>query len=248
MYMRVRRSLIWSIPKEKLQELINQSLSIVDVLRKLNYDGYNGNHKTLRQRILLDKLDLSQLKNNRLKRYKSPPNKLSNSEIFCANSSYRSNKGLKYKILKHQLIEYKCKCGLIGIWNGDPLSLQLDHINGKNDDNRLENLRFLCPNCHSQTDTFAGKKNKGPERACKLCQAKISKNASLCLRCSNSLPEHHPTKFTSCVDELSKLLTEFKSFKAVAKHCKVSDTSIRKRCQKLKLPFKSGDLKKWLTI
>jgi hypothetical protein len=48
-----------------------------------------------------------------------------------------------------------------GEWNGQPLKLQLDHINGINDDNRLENLRFICPNCHSQTITYAGKNTKG---------------------------------------------------------------------------------------
>lgn len=58
-------------------------------------------------------------------------------------------------------MEYKCACcGNTGEWNGRPLVLQLDHINGDNCDNRLENLRFLCPNCHSQTDTFAGRNCK----------------------------------------------------------------------------------------
>ena len=48
------------------------------------------------------------------------------------------------------------ECG-ISEWLGNPLALQLDHINGVNNDHRLTNLRFLCPNCHSQTDTYAGK-------------------------------------------------------------------------------------------
>lgn len=51
-------------------------------------------------------------------------------------------------------------CGNIGEWQGQKLVLQLDHINGKNNDHRIENLRFLCPNCHSITETYAGK-NKG---------------------------------------------------------------------------------------
>ena len=50
---------------------------------------------------------------------------------------------------------YKCKeCGISEKWNNKPIILHLDHINGINNDNRLENLRFLCPNCHSQTDTY----------------------------------------------------------------------------------------------
>lgn len=48
-------------------------------------------------------------------------------------------------------------CENIGVWNGKKLSLQLDHINGDHSDNRLENLRFLCPNCHTQTETYCSK-------------------------------------------------------------------------------------------
>ena len=63
----------------------------------------------------------------------------------------------KNRLIKANLIEYKCSCCGITEWNGKPLTLQLHHINGNNRDNRLENLTFLCPNCHSQTDNFSGK-------------------------------------------------------------------------------------------
>ena len=74
---------------------------------------------------------------------------------------------LKKRILKEGILEEVCNgCG-IGPkwppplrWNSKPLSLQLDHINGVNNDHRLENLQFLCPNCHSQTPTFAGRNRK----------------------------------------------------------------------------------------
>lgn len=65
------------------------------------------------------------------------------------------------KTLKKYLIEFvgeKCSCcGIPPTWAGQPLSLQLDHIDGNSDNNHLSNLRLLCPNCHSQTCTFAGK-------------------------------------------------------------------------------------------
>jgi len=56
------------------------------------------------------------------------------------------------------LLEYKCSICGINTWLNKPLTLQLDHINGDNRDNRIEILRLLCPNCHSQTDNFCGKK------------------------------------------------------------------------------------------
>ena len=65
---------------------------------------------------------------------------------------------MKERIIKQKLIDYICsECGLSDEWNGKVISLQLEHKNGKNNDNRLDNLTFLCPNCHSQTDTYAGK-------------------------------------------------------------------------------------------
>jgi 5-methylcytosine-specific restriction endonuclease McrA len=83
--------------------------------------------------------------------------------ILVANSSYTNLKRLKNRLLRRGLIAYRChECGLTE-WRGRALALVLDHVNGLNDDHRLENLRLLCPNCHSQTPTFAGR-NVGRRR------------------------------------------------------------------------------------
>ena len=83
-------------------------------------------------------------------------------EIMFAENSFYSNEAIKQRIVVGNLIDYCCnKCG-IDTWLGETLVLDLDHINGNNKDNRLANLRYLCPNCHSQTDTFKGRnKNTG---------------------------------------------------------------------------------------
>lgn len=71
---------------------------------------------------------------------------------------YKSRAGIRKRIIDDNLIEYKCQeCGLKDSWNNKMLVLHLDHINGISNDHRLENLRWLCPNCHSQTDTYTGK-------------------------------------------------------------------------------------------
>lgn len=67
---------------------------------------------------------------------------------------------VKARILNMNLIEYKCLICNIIEWNNKKLSLHLDHINGITNDNRLSNLRFLCPNCHSQTETYCSNRNK----------------------------------------------------------------------------------------
>ncbi|MBQ4060579.1 MAG: HNH endonuclease [Bacilli bacterium] len=83
-------------------------------------------------------------------------------DILIENSTYKNISRLKERLVKEGKLEYKCAiCGNTGEWNKKILILQLDHINGKHNDHRLINLRFLCPNCHSQTENFSGRnKNK----------------------------------------------------------------------------------------
>ena len=77
--------------------------------------------------------------------------------ILVENCSFNRTH-LKNKLLKSGLLKNECYiCGQFPVWNNKPLSLQLDHINGISNDNRIENLRILCPHCHSQTANFAGK-------------------------------------------------------------------------------------------
>lgn len=108
--------------------------------------------------------------------------RMSNDEIFIENSTYPRQR-LKKRVITDNLIEYKCiTCKNKGEWNGEKLSLHIDHINGVNNDNRLENLRFLCPNCHSQTETYAGKSNK-KTHYCECGNEKKTKYIKKCDTC-----------------------------------------------------------------
>jgi hypothetical protein len=81
-------------------------------------------------------------------------------DIFVENSKY-SKFYIRQLILKKDIIPYKCTgCGNQGTWQDKKLTLQLDHVNGNPQDQRIENLRFLCPNCHSQTETYCSKNQK----------------------------------------------------------------------------------------
>ena len=81
-----------------------------------------------------------------------------NEEVFVENSDYARHH-IKRRIIEESLIPYQCfNCGNIGEWMDKPLPLILDHINGVNNDNRIENLRFACSNCDSQLETYKNRR------------------------------------------------------------------------------------------
>ena len=81
-------------------------------------------------------------------------------EVFCENSPV-AQKVLRGYVERHHILEYKCACcGCDGHWQDGEISLELHHINGINTDNRIENLQYLCPNCHALTDNYRGLNKK----------------------------------------------------------------------------------------
>ena len=154
-----RISKIYQIPEEEFRAMVATADSYSDILRQLNLTTRGGSSlDILKRRITELKCSIEHFGQ---KASISAPNiKYALDEILVENSSYTNISRLKIRLVKENRLEYKCACCGISEWMGKPISLQLDHINGKNNDHRIENLRFLCPNCHSQTETYAGK-NKG---------------------------------------------------------------------------------------
>lgn len=241
-YMGKKRSVIWTVSKNRLQQLLDESQTMVEVMKILGLKPYNGNHRTLNRRILEDGLDLTLHKTNHDKFRKENMkksgrlNKRHNDDIFIENST--ADRGsIKSRLVTDFNFEYKCyRCG-IDSYNDEPISLQLDHINGINNDNRINNLRFLCPNCHSQTPTFAGRSSKVTHH-CPTCgDVKLTKIGSTCRKCVDKKKKFDPT-----YDELFKVVCVDRiPFTTLGKQYGVSDNAVRKRCTRLGIDPKNRE-------
>jgi len=229
---RKRTSPIWTLNKNEMQELLNKSSSFVEVLKALNLEAYSGNHRTLKERIKLDSLNVEILVEKRKENIRklSIKKKIPLSEIMVENSNYGTNH-LKSRILEEGLLKYLCeKCGNNGSWEGARLVLQLEHKNGSSKDHRLENLCFLCPNCHSQTATYAGKNSSAKKsRICIECKGETKGMGKMCRKCAS---QKQPEKFFVTKEELQDLVKKYPMAK-LGQMYGVSDNSIRKRCRKL---------------
>jgi len=156
------KSKVYIPSDEEFKKIIQEANSYSDCLRSLNLSTSGGSSTDiLKRRIKELNLSVEHFSN---KKQRKVTTKYTLEEILVENSTYHNIASLKKRLIKEDVLEYKCACcGNTGEWLGKPLSLQLDHINGINNDHRKENLRFLCPNCHAQTDSFSGKnksKNK----------------------------------------------------------------------------------------
>lgn len=142
---------------------VRESFSVPRVLRMLRLSPTGSNYKAMYahfRRLSLDTAHFTGQGHLRGKHHAWTPS-LPTAEILVENSSYTWTGRLKARLLREGLLVNRCyACGMGPVWQGKPLVMILDHKNGNNTDNRLENLWLLCPNCNSQQPTFAGK-NKG---------------------------------------------------------------------------------------
>lgn len=141
------------ISDSDFEDIVKESFNINEIINKAGFSCVSGaSQKIILDRIKKQNLDISHFKT-------SKNNKWKDKEIFVKNS-LASQSVLRNHYQKGNYTEYKCSiCGQKPFWNGKELTLTLDHINGDNKDDRLENLRWVCPNCDRQLDTF-GSKNK----------------------------------------------------------------------------------------
>ena len=228
---------------ELLKQYVKESNSIKELQIKLGYSPNSGVSKTIKNYCQQQNISLEHFTSLSKEKIKRTEN-----NTFCINST-ASQKVLRNLYKKGNYTEYKCSiCGQEPFWNGKELTLTLDHINGINTDDRLENLRWVCPNCDRQLNTFCSKNNrkervnKAKKTYCVDCGKEISHDAQRCMECEKI--RIRKVKNRPSNEELKNILLQNKgNFSKVGKLFNVSDNTIRKWCKSYNLSYYSKDYK-----
>ena len=152
-----REGVKWT--REILQVAVSASTNMCEVLRHLGLEVVGGHHTHISRRIKAYDIDTShfQMPTRRGKawRPRTPEGLLVEQPVGQARRIPSDR--LKWAMTALGMQERCARCGTEAFWRGHPLPLEVDHIDGNWRDNRIENLRFLCPNCHSTTDSYRGR-------------------------------------------------------------------------------------------
>lgn len=240
-----------SLPKpykytiEELKQAVSESFSVRQVLFKLGLVEAGGNYASIKS--IMKRLDIDNTHFTGMGHLKGKVNHWSKSkpwdEVLIENSLQVLHSSQKRRLIAEGLLKSECACcGLKQEWQGKPLVLHIDHINGNPFDNQLDNLRPLCPNCHSQTDTYCAKNKKKKANIKK--PRKIILNKS-CVDCSKSIRQRS-TRCNECLVKYTRTQTKIDwpsndillqmvknyGYSATGRKLGVSNTAVKKRLKK----------------
>ncbi|MFB7517939.1 HNH endonuclease signature motif containing protein [Streptomyces sp. NPDC056144] len=152
-----------AMPEDRLRSAVSNATSFADVMRALDLPVTDQNHRRVRRRVTELDLDTAHFKRRTWGAVRAVAPRNVADAVFRVrpDGSSRENRDRLQRALTEVGVPYRCvECGNEGQWRGGPITLQIDHINGNWLDNRRENLRYLCPNCHSKTATWCRGKQR----------------------------------------------------------------------------------------
>lgn len=203
-------------------KIIEDSDNINQVCKKIGKKATNTNYAFINKIISKYKIDISHFSTD----YSSKSVKYTDDEIYCENSPYMNSNSLKKRLIKTGKKEEKCECCGLTQWNGVSIPLELHHINGKHNDNRIENLLLICPNCHATTENYCGRNKKRKENT-------VVRNAI-------------EVNYDEEVALIIKYAKEKCNFTYIAEQMGLTDNGVRKRCKKIGLPYRTNELKLYI--
>ena len=260
-----KRSIVWSIPKEKLLELVETSNSIKELVGKIGLNNKSGsNDITVKKCLEHHGIDWKPLAlKGRVSTNRGVNRKVSNEELFIQNSKH-GRTVVRKRVIQENLIPYKCAiCGQEPEWNGKPMPLILDHINGIRDDHRLNNLRFVCGNCNLQLDTTNGKNNSKRRKElreqlseymkangrtnngkgiCPICGGEMTYGAKMCKKCLTK--KKRDVSPCPSKEQLAQDILTMSNVK-IGKKYGVSDNAVRKWLRRYNLPVTYKEIKEY---
>lgn len=211
---------------DKLPKAVQKSTSYAGVFRALGATKTitgSGNYRILKHWIKKMQLDTSHFTRTGINLGVSFFESKTKDQ-FIKDNLYNGKPyttSIRKGICRHKIVPYQCTCGNTGEWLNKPISLQIHHIDGNNSNNSIDNLQFLCPNCHAQTENYAGIKNRLAKPRRNL--APIQRNRKV----------NRPSR-----EDLMELIRTTPMV-IIGKQYGVSDNAIRKWCKTYQIDTKS---------
>ena len=253
--------------KQYYIDLIKNSYSLREVCLKANIVDTTGNYNTLKQIIKDENIDITHFKRQNVYKQESH-----NIEYYLVKGSRITSYRLKNRLLKEGIKERKCECCGLTEWLGQPINLEPHHLNGDSTDNRIENIKLYCPNCHSYTENYGGKnqkinkkeniKNEAQKQIdieylqellneygdITIVSEKICRKPRTILRYIkkyNLVVKEKQPKYIDDINDMIVLMKKYHNYSKVGEILGISDNAVKKRFIRLGYP---GNIKDLLNI